>query len=295
MQNIPSATLASFKNILLLTDFRPSSTKALIYSLALARHFRARLYPAHLLETVFPTLADVGDDKARRFLEEKTKWQLLRLAECHGIGFEPLFSWCEFESAVPSWIAKYGIDLIVVGTHWRSRLQQSLLGSTAEFAVQSALCPVLSIGPHVDVPRQFELAVDKILFPTDLGPQSGAAAAWALALASQRNARLTLLHVLPEESRQYRDRTGVLRFVMEELQKYLPQDGGTLCKPELAVDSGEAAEQILRFARDEQSDLVVMGLPRVAKSACQMRAGVTYRVISSAVCPVLTIRDEVSD
>ena len=38
-----------------------------------------------------------------------------------------------------------------------------------------------------------------------------------------------------------------------------------------------------------------MGLPRVAKSACQMRTGVTYRVISSAVCPVLTIRDGVSD
>jgi nucleotide-binding universal stress UspA family protein len=293
MQNIPSATLASFKNILLLTDFRPSSTKALIYSLALARNFRARLYPAHVLETVFPPVADVSDDRAR-FLEEKARRQLLRFAEYHGIEFEPLLSRCDFESAVPYWIAEYGIDLIVVGTHWRSRLQQSLLGSTAEFAVQSALCPVLTIGPHVDVSRQFELAFDKILFPTDLGPQSGTAVAWALALASQRNARLTLLHVLPEESRQYRDRTGILRFVMDELQKHLPQDAGTLCKPELAVDSGEAAEQILRFARDERSDLIVMGLPRVAKSACQMRTGVTYSVISSAVCPVLTIRDGVS-
>jgi hypothetical protein len=71
MQNIPSATLASFKNILLLTDFRPSSTKALIYSLALARHFGARLYPAHVLETVFPPFADVSDNRARGFLEER--------------------------------------------------------------------------------------------------------------------------------------------------------------------------------------------------------------------------------
>jgi nucleotide-binding universal stress UspA family protein len=77
---------------------------------------------------------------------------------------------------------------------------------------------------------------------------------------------------------------------MDELQKLLPSQASTFCKPEFAIDAGEAGEQIVRFARNERPDVIVMGLPPVAESAVQMRSGVTYRVISSAVCPVLTIR-----
>jgi nucleotide-binding universal stress UspA family protein len=80
---------------------------------------------------------------------------------------------------------------------------------------------------------------------------------------------------------------------MDELKKLLPDEASTLCKPEFAVDAGDAGEQIVRFARDEQPDVIVMGVPPVAESAVQMRASVTYRVISSAACPVLTVRDEI--
>jgi nucleotide-binding universal stress UspA family protein len=81
---------------------------------------------------------------------------------------------------------------------------------------------------------------------------------------------------------------------VDELKKLLPDEASTLCNPEFAVDAGDAGEQIVRFARDEQADVIVMGLPAVAESAAQMRASVTYRVISSAVCPVLTIPDRVA-
>jgi nucleotide-binding universal stress UspA family protein len=284
MQNMLPVTGACFKNILFLTDFSPASTPALTYSLALAEHFRARLFPAHILEDGFTNSAD--GTAAVGVLEEKKRCQLLRLVEYNGIGFNPLVSRCDFESAVPHWIAEHGIDLIVIGTHGYRGLQRSLLGSTAELAVQSALCPVLTVGPKVTVPRQFKLAFDRVLFPAELGPHSGAGLPYALALASEQNSKLTLLHVLPEDSWQYRDRKGILRFAMDELEKLLPSEARAFCKPEFAVDSGEAGEQIVRFARDEQPDVIVMGLPPI-----QMRAGVTYRVISSAVCPVLAVRN----
>jgi nucleotide-binding universal stress UspA family protein len=293
MRHISSATRACFNNILFLADFGPASAQALAYSLALARHFQARLFPAHVLEDAFTGCADVGDAATIDVLEEKKRRQLLRLVEYNGIGFKPLVSRCDFESAVPHWITEYGIDLIVVGTQGRGGLQRSLLGSTAELALQSALCPVLTVGSNINVPRRFKLAFARILFPVGLGPHSGAVLPYALALASERSARLTLLHILPEGSCQYRDRSGIFRFAMDELKKLLPDEASTFCKPEFAVDAGEAGEQIVRFARDEQPDVIVMGLPPVAESVVKMRAGVTYRVISSAVCPVLTIRDEV--
>ena len=43
--DIRPATAISFKNILFLTDFGQASAGALAYSLAFARHFKARLFP----------------------------------------------------------------------------------------------------------------------------------------------------------------------------------------------------------------------------------------------------------
>ncbi|MCU1221874.1 MAG: UspA [Candidatus Angelobacter sp.] len=294
MQSMLPATRASFKNILVLTDFSPASAQALTYSLAMAGHFRARLFLGRIREDAFSSSAEVGNTVGvSGILKDKKQCELAKLVEYDGIGFNTLVSRCDFQNAVPRWIAVYGIDLIVVGTCGRSGMQRSLLGSLAELAVQNALCPVLTVGPKVNVPRQFKLAFDRILFPAELGLHSGAGLPYALALAGERSARLTLLHVLPEDSCRYRDRTGILRFAMDELKKLLPDEASTFCKPEFAIDAGEAGEQIVRFARDEQQDVIVMGLPPVAESAAQMRSGVTYRVISSAVCPVLTVRNAV--
>ena len=288
-------TRTSFKNILFLTDFSPAASPALAYSLALARHFHARLYPAHVMEDVLAASSTGNHDKAFGLAQEQTRRQLLRLVEYNGVGYEPLLSRCDFENAIPHWIAEYGIDLIVVGTQGHTGRQGELLGSTAELALDNSFCPVLTVGPNVNVPRQFKLTLDKILFPTDLVPQSGAAVACALALASERSARLMLFHVLPEDSCRYRDRSRLIHFAMSELNNLLPENASTFCKPESAVDSGEPLERILDFARTERPDLIVMGRTDVSDSAFHVRAGVAYGVISAAPCPVLTIRDQVKD
>jgi nucleotide-binding universal stress UspA family protein len=284
-------TRTSFKNILFLTDFSPVASPALAYSLALARHFHARLYPAHVMEDVLAASSTDNHDKAPDVAQEQTRRQLLRLVEYNGVGYKPLLSRYDFENAVPHWVAEYDIDLIVVGTQGHTGGQGELLGSTAELALGNSFCPVLTVGPNVNVPRQFKLALDKILFPTDLVPQSGSAVACALALASGRNARLMLFHVLPEDSCRYRDRSRLIHFAMSELNNLLPENASKFCKPESVVDSGEPLERILSFARTERPDLIVMGRSHV-DSACRVRSGVAYGVISAAPCPVLTIQGE---
>jgi nucleotide-binding universal stress UspA family protein len=289
-------TSISFKNILLLTDFGPASAGALAYALAFARHFKARLYPAHVMNKVLADSGAAQNEAAIREMEEQKERQLSRLVEYNGVGFQPLLSRCDFETAVSHWIAKHGIDLIVIGTHGRKSAQQFLLGSTSETVLDNALCPVLTIGPQVDVPRLFNLTLDKLLFATGLGRQSQRALAYALALARERHARLTLLHVLPEESRSYHDRTRVLRFTMDELQQLLPPDADDWCKPELAVDAGNPGERIVLHAQSEKPDLIVMGLPRQDPlSVTGSPPCVNHRVVSSAPCPVLSVPEELKE
>jgi nucleotide-binding universal stress UspA family protein len=293
MQLVRTGTATSFKNILFLTDFSGASTRALAYALAFARHFKARLYPAHVVDSFLTESGSIAGEPAIVGMEERKRQQLARQVEYNGIEFHPLLSRCDFEAAVPHWVAEYGIDLIVLGTHGRRGIQRFLLGSTSEWVVRSGLCPVLTVGPYVDVPRLFSLNINRVLYPTGLTDRApGISLQYALALTEETCARLLLLHVLPEESRDYQDRTRILRFTLDELQELVPAEARSRCRPEFAVDAGEPAARILVHARNEHPDLIVMGLPRKHASEDATGSGVAYRVISLAQCPVLTVPEE---
>src|SRR5579859_2821304 len=232
MPAVRTGTATSFKNILFLTDFSQASAGALAYSLAFARHFKARLFPAHVLDPVLPESGAVPSEHTVKDEEEQKQRQLSRMAEYNGISFQPLLSRCDFEVAMSHWVSEHGIDLIVVGTHGHKGVQRFLLGSTSDVVLHNATCPVLTIGPHVEASRPLGLTLDNILFAAELGAQSKHAIDYALALAGQRYAQLTLLHVLPEESRNYPDRTRVLRSAMDELQGLLPANASSCCRTE---------------------------------------------------------------
>jgi nucleotide-binding universal stress UspA family protein len=289
MPTARTATAATFKNILFLTDFSHASAGALAYSLAFARHFKARLFPAHVMDPVLPQSGVVPGEQAVKDEEEQKQRQLSRMVEYNGISFQPLLSRCDFEVAMAHWISEHGIDLVVVGTHGRKGVQRFLLGSTSEVVLHNATCPVLTIGPHVDTPRIFSLTLDNVLFAAELAAQSRHAIEYALALAAEQHAHLTLLHVLPEESRNYPDRTRVLRFAIDEMQRLLPPSASSCCKTKLAVEAGDPAERIVQHARDERTDLIVMGLAGNSDFSFKGDSGVTQRVIGAAPCPVLSV------
>jgi nucleotide-binding universal stress UspA family protein len=289
MPTVRSGAAIAFRNILFLTDFSQSSSGALAYSLAFARHFKATLFPAHVMDPVLPESGTVPSEQAVKDQEEQKQRQLARMVEYNGISFHPLLSRCDFEVAMAHWISGIGIDLVVVGTHGRRGVQRFLLGSTSEVVLHNATCPVLTIGPHVDVPRVFTLTLNNILFAAELGAQSKHAIEYALALAAERDAKLTLLHVLPEESRNYPDRTRVLRFAMEQMQSLLPANASSSRRTELAVDAGDPAEEIVRHASDQRADLIVMGLAGDSDFSSKGSSGVTHRVVGAAPCPVLSV------
>ncbi|HSK45395.1 MAG TPA: universal stress protein [Candidatus Binatia bacterium] len=289
MPLVRPGTAVSFKNILFLTDFGPASSGALAYALAFARHFKARFYPAHVMKTV--SAASGTPAASMQDLEGQKHSQLSRLAEFNGLHFQPLLSRCDFETALSHWIAEHGIDLVVAGTHGRRGAQRLLLGSTCELVLENAPCPVLTVGPNVDVPRLFSLTLQNILLPTDLGAQSKHVLGYALALAQEQCARLMMLHVLPEESRNYPDRSRVLSFALKEMEEMLPAQAERGCKPEFAVDAGSTAERIVMHAQSEHADLIVMGRASHEHPGLRGGFGITQKVICAAPGPVLSVPD----
>jgi nucleotide-binding universal stress UspA family protein len=289
MQALQTANDISFKNILFLTDFSDASQAASAYALGLARHFHAQLFPAHACNPTVPS--EMTDPNLLNRMAENAEERLAGLIKDKDIAALPLFYRGGIEAAFPRWINEKGIDLVVVGTHGRRGLQRFLMGSTAEFIFRNATCPVLTVGPHVAVRPYKDFTVDNILFPTDLGPHAEYAATYALSFAREKRARLTFMHIVSLEEAFQRDRVELMAAARTKLEKLVPSDARKWCEPELVVDIGDPALEVVGYAEKERPDFIVLGLPHDKKFNSHFRTGVTYKLVSSAPCPVLTIRD----
>lgn len=289
MEALQTATDVSFKSILFLTDFTEASEAALAYALEFARHYNAQLYPAHACNPVIPSETTTPD-----FIEavaENSRKQLAKVAKENEITGPALFAQGGIETAFPKWINEHGIDLVIAGTHGRRGLQRFLMGSTAEFIFRNATCPVLTVGPHVAVRPYKGFTVGTILFPTDLGPHAEFAGTYALSFAREKHARLTFMHVVSLDEAFQRDRSELVSAARRKLEKLVPTDAKQWCEPEVVIAIGDPALELVGYAEKERPDLIVLGLPHDKKFNTHFRTGVTYKLVSSAPCPVLTIRD----
>jgi nucleotide-binding universal stress UspA family protein len=289
MQALQTATDIAFKNVLFLTDFSEASESALAYALGFAKHFNANLYPAHACDPVILTegvTANVIDKIA-----ENSRVQLETLARNNKIKGPVLFAQTSVESVFPKWIAEHGIDLVVVGTHGRRGLQRFLMGSTAEFIFRNATCPVLTVGPHVATRPYNGFVAENILFPTDLGSHAEFACSYALSFAHESRGHLTLMHIIPRETAFQHDTRELTAEITDKLTRLIPSDAKLWCALEVVVEVGDPALEVQGYAERERPDLIVLGLPHNKEFSAHFRTGVTYKLVSSAPCPVLTIRD----
>jgi nucleotide-binding universal stress UspA family protein len=145
--------MIELKQILVATDFSPTSEVALKYGKALAERFRASLHLLHVIEDPFvhgwtaegyiPDLASFREGLARRAREQMEK--VLDPAE-----FDKLHARLSVKFGNPFIeivrLAKQDhTDLIVLGTHGRGPIAHLLMGSVAEKVVRKAPCPVLTV------------------------------------------------------------------------------------------------------------------------------------------------------
>src|SRR6185312_11116743 len=293
MQALQTVNKISFKNILFLTDFSEASNAAMAYAIGLSRHHNAQFYAGYSCDPVI--LTETAGTNILQEVEDSSRAQLAKLTTDAGPGSIALFARGSIAEAVFRWTTEHGIDLIVMGTHGRRGLPHFFLGSTAEAILRNATCPVLTVGPHVRTRPYHDFKVESILFPTDLGVHAEFAAQWALSAAQENGASITFMHVVPPAETFERDASDVVNRKYQDLNNIVPPDAKEWCKPGFVVEVGDPVKELLRYAETERSDLIVLGLPAGKKFNGHFRTGVTYKVISSAPCPVLTVRDVQAD
>ncbi|MFO8099539.1 MAG: universal stress protein [Salinibacter sp.] len=198
--------------------------------------------------------------------------------------------------AINAHAREHDVDLVVMGTHGRKGMDRLLSGSVTETVVREAPCPVFTVLADEDDPAP--PAIDRVLAPVDLSEQSALVVDHAAGLSEAYSAPLDLLHVVEESA--YPTVYGIdpltpslpdvqdrARTALETLASRIDAGAETVHSHVL---SGYAARDIVEFAEENASDLIVMATHGRTGLERFLIGSVAEKVVRRAPCPVFTIK-----
>lgn len=290
MSSSPITTEIGFHRVLAAIDFSPSSIKALNHAIEIARIYGAKFYLAHVVSSIGYVMVGADAvvaamDSAAQELRELEQ-RLSRTGALTGLSHEMLVCRGDIWQQLGQVVKEQGIDLIVLGTQGKTGLRKLALGSVAESVFQHALCPVLTVGPCAPAAPPLHGELNHILYATDLSPESAKAAAYAVSLAREHGAELTIVHVL-EKGEAGRGAEDTREFAAR-LQRQVP--GDLPHKWWYEQQFGLVDQTILTLARERHVGLIVLGLHSRRPFIHPHSWLHAYKIVSEACCTVLTIR-----
>jgi len=201
-----------------------------------------------------------------------------------------------------------GADLLVMGTHGRSGFERLVLGSVTEKVLRKASCPVLSVPRRIaDVVPAPPVLFKRIVCAIDFSDCSIHALNYAMSIAQEADARLTVLHVVEVPTGALLDAHETVRggphslkeFVRaaeeerrERLETTIPDAVRAYCKVETLTAVGKPYREILRVAQERDSDLLVIGIHGRGATDLLFFGSTAQHVVRQATCPVLTLRGQ---
>jgi len=296
--------MAEIKNILAATDLSSNSSQAIDRGFRVARDSGARLDILHAvgIDALAPLREFLREDAeavSQRILDEASDRLTELVADSPARNGVPANLHVErglAGTAIPLFVERAGVDLVVVGAHGKGFLQRMLLGSTASRLLRKCQCPVLV------VKQEAHGTYKRALVAVDFSPGSQATVRIAREVAP--NAGLVLLHVfdVPFEGKmQY---AGVSEEVLlqyrieararavQQLRELAELAGLTSGEYSGLVVHGDATRNIMEHEEKYRCDLIVMGKHGTHVTEELLLGSVTKRVLAESLSDVLVVVDK---
>lgn len=291
------------KSILCPVDFSKFSVRAYNYASSLARHYGATLFVQHVVElwrhpsACFAATADEYND-FRGSLVTSAEDRLRCFVQASAVdGLHPELviqeDWAI--DCILSFAENKAADLIVIGTHGVRGFDRLVLGSVTEKVLRKARCSVLAVhqtpqNPSSQGMAQHGIELREILFCTDLSDLSNGAFDYALSVATEYKANLTLVHVVEGNSKSHcSEKMEKANDVLDRLVPREVKDNSGISK---VVRVGKPYREITQFANEKAADLVIMAMHGSDSLDDAVFGSTTYRVVQLGTCPVLAVHPE---
>jgi nucleotide-binding universal stress UspA family protein len=298
------------RRVLTAVDFSESSRRALDYAIAIAKWYGSPLTVLHVRTAAAPAVAPLpvlvpsGAEAVITSASEQEHWRHQLEAFVPTQATKDIRVDCtvtEGDVATEILAQAQPSDLIVIGTHGRSGLEHLVLGSVAEKILRAAPGALLTI-PRLapDATRGVPGLFHHVVAAVDFSAASMRALEYALALAEEADAQLTLLHVvhMPEQPALWIDRDDRASVVVELQEKarerlaaLVPNALRRYCHVAVRVEAGEPACEIVRVATEGGAGLVVLGAHSRGVAERIFVGSTAQQVVRQATFPVLTVRE----
>ncbi|MEE9487642.1 MAG: universal stress protein [Candidatus Brocadiales bacterium] len=142
--------------------------------------------------------------------------------------------------------------------------------------------------------------IKRILCPVDYSVSSSEAMKYAAHIAGEEGAKVYLIHVIDVRSYGHESpldlempkpsQENVDRMKKELVEDLFQEKGGKGVEVEAMVVMGKPVEEILKAAKEQKIDMIVMGTHGRTGIPHVIVGSVAENVIRKAPCPVLTVR-----
>ena len=177
---------------------------------------------------------------------------------------------------IRSFAAHNGSDAIVIGTHGRTGFSRAVLGSVAEGIMSRSDMPVVTV--HEDD----EMRTGPLAVAMDPSPAAHAALDLGIAIAATRRMKSMIVYVcnaktVPAE----------INVLLERAAERARNHG---VATQLVLREGDAADQLLEAAEEDDCCMLVMGTHGRSPIARFIVGSVATAVVERARIPVVTVR-----
>ena len=290
------------REILWASDGSKESRAALRWGELLARRLGSKIVPFTVLET--PNLSNLAvsadlrgqlsavETKIRQ-RESKRLDRIKEVLSRRGFKAEAkITTGVPYEEIVKASRSR-PVDLIVLGTRGLSAWARMLLGSTTAKVLREAHVPILTVRRSAAKPT-----VKDIVVPTDFAPGDAAALDWAMELAGEFGATVTLLHIFEAHKSWDSVKGGSMGRLRDaatkQLQSVIAAIPNEKRKDVIITEQVKVFPRpwsgIVDFARKRKCDIIVMsthgrrGVPRFFLGSA------AESVIKNAPCPVIAVK-----
>ncbi len=285
------------ERLLLATDGSEFSEGAIREAISLAKLCGSTLSAMTVLETnpeyeaIAPQLLEKAERSALAHLESVKARAKSEGVDC-AVGIhegEHSFHLISDEAA------KFKASMIIMGRRGRRGLKRLVMGSTTARVIGHAPCNVLV------VPRAAQVEFRSILVATDGSKYSAAAASEAIGIAKRNNSELTVIAVVPAELVAPADiefamtqREMIAEKEMHEAEKNAKAVKEAALKEGVSVKAfvmtGKPADAIIETAKENKSDLIVLGSHGRTGLEKLLMGSVAERVIVLSPAAVLVVK-----
>ena len=303
--------MIEIRHILCPTDLSDIAPRAFDHALALARFHQAEIELAYVSEPLLPGPVAPTSYPPWAVLDPAVRGRLRAALEALAAPANALGVPVRIEVYEGRVVAEilgrartWPADVVVMGTHGRNGFERWALGSVTEKVLRKASCPILTVPPPAEgLHPAGAVLFRRIVCPVDFSEASLAALGYALKLAEESCAEITVLHVLEwlvedepgariagfdvPEFRRYLEKDA-----RERLHALVPEDARDWCRPREEVVGGRPGREILRLAEERQADLVVMGVRGRNPVDLVLFGSTTHHVVRGARCPVLVVHTD---